>query len=656
MTGRKLHKSKSLLSFLLGSLALCLLSIIHLTQGQADVTMVDLFSSWDQRTEAIMGVRLPRVIIGILAGGCLAMAGLVLQTMTRNPLASAGTLGINAGAYLFVVIGALFFPGMNTSFLFSFLGACFAAFLVFMLAGKTMSPVRVVLTGMIITLLFGALTSSLQLMYEQESNGLFLWGAGTLMQNDWSGVTFIWPFALVLGGLAFFTGKSFDLVHLGDEAAKGLGVPVGLVKTWGWALGILLAAATVSVVGPIGFIGLMAPHLVRLMGIRGHRLQFIHSFLWGAVILIAADVLSRMISPNSELPVGAMTAFIGSPWLMYLAYKAARKMRSDKQKLNSAKKAARPVLVTAVLLCLSAIVGFISISFGGGQFTSIQEMVSGKMFDHVTVQFRWPRVLVSFLVGALLALCGALLQNVLKNPLGDPSIIGITSGGGAGALLILVVFPSLPFFFLPLGALTGSIVAVLIVVLATRRSGFEPISLALMGVAVSAMASGVIQILTVKASLSVSPALVWLAGTTYSSTWNHVYWLLLMLFILVPLTFLICKHLNVLAFSNEVSISLGLKVKLYRLLSIGIAVLIGAICVSIVGAIGFIGLLAPHAARALVGSAFQRVIPVAMMIGGTLLILADFLSRFIMYPTEIPSGLLIALVGAPYILYVMRKL
>lgn len=109
-------------------------------------------------------------------------------------------------------------------------------------------------------------------------------------------------------------------------------------------------------------------------------------------------------------------------------------MRSDKQKLNSAKKAARPVLVTAVLLCLSAIVGFISISFGGGQFTSIQEMVSGKMFDHVTVQFRWPRVLVSFLVGALLALCGALLQNVLKNPLGDPSIIGITSGGGAGAL------------------------------------------------------------------------------------------------------------------------------------------------------------------------------------------------------------------------------
>ncbi|WP_241741829.1 iron ABC transporter permease [Shouchella lehensis] len=652
----KYKKNKSALSFLLGSLILIGLSVMHLVQGQADLSIGDLFSSWDQRTEAIMGVRFPRLMVGILAGGCLAMAGLVLQTMTKNPLASAGTLGINAGAYLFVVIGTLFFPGVNASFLFSFLGACFAAFLVFMLAGKTMSPVRIVLTGMIITLLFGALTSSLQLMYEQESNGLFLWGAGTLMQNDWSGVAFIWPFALFLGLLAILSGKKFDLIHLGDEAAKGLGLPLRFVKTWGWALGILLASATVSVVGPIGFIGLMAPHLVRLMGIRGHRLQFVHTFMWGAVILIAADVLSRLISPNSELPVGAMTAFIGSPWLMYLAYKAARKMRSDKQKLTSSKKTLNPIVVTISLIGVSLVVAYVSISFGGGQFTSIQEMFAGKLVDQVTIQFRWPRVLVSFLVGALLALCGALLQNVLKNPLGDPSIIGITSGGGAGALLILVVFPSLPYIFLPIGAVIGSIMAVLIVILATKRSGFEPISLALMGVAVSAMASGVIQILTVKASLSVSPALVWLAGSTYRSTWDNVVWLLVMLVILVPFTLSLSKHLNVLAFSNEVSISLGSKVKLLRITSIVIAVLIGAVCVSIVGAIGFIGLLAPHAARALVGSAFQRVIPVSMMIGGTLLIIADFLSRYILYPTEIPSGLLVALVGAPYILYVMRKL
>nr|WP_265182181.1 iron chelate uptake ABC transporter family permease subunit [Geomicrobium sp. JCM 19055] len=166
---------------LLGTFLLLLVSLIHLTQGQADYYWTDILTaSWtDERLQAILfGIRLPRLVIGILAGGALAMAGLLLQTLTRNPLASAGTLGINSGAFLFVSAGAIFFPTVaaNFPFLFAFVGSCTAAILVFLLVGRGMEPVKVALTGMIITLLFGAITSGLQLMFEQETNGLFLWG------------------------------------------------------------------------------------------------------------------------------------------------------------------------------------------------------------------------------------------------------------------------------------------------------------------------------------------------------------------------------------------------------------------------------------------------------------------------------------------------
>lgn len=644
-----------------GIVLLAFVSALHLTQGHAAISWRELLvDSWsDGRTQAILfGVRLPRVVIGVLAGGALAMAGLLLQTLTKNPLASAGTLGINAGAYLFVVLGAVFFPAVGAfhPFLLSFFGAVFAAILVFSLVGRGMEPVRVALTGMIVTLLFGAATSGIQLMFEQETNGLFLWGAGTLIQNNWSGVSFAWPFIVIAGAIAIIAGKKFDLLLLGDEAAAGLGASVRRIKLMGWTVAIVLASATVSVVGPIGFIGLMAPHIVRLLHVRGHRMQLVHAFVWGAFLLIAADVLARFIQPGSEIPVGAVTALIGGPWLMYLAYKMGKQYSGGKQTLGGKKsKLGFPVLILLFFL-LTLVFAVVSLSYGGGRFYSLSELASGSLWQQTALQFRWPRVLVAFMVGAILALCGALLQSVLRNPLGDPSILGITSGGGAGALAVMVLLPALPYAFVPVGAVIGAGTAIGIILLVTKRSGWEPISLALMGVAVSAVGSGIIQILTVKASVGVAPVLLWLAGTTYAMSWQDVWFLTAVFFFIVPLSFLLTKQLDVLAFTNDVSVVLGLKVQFVRVCTLLLAVAIGAASVAVVGAIGFIGLLAPHAARGLVGVKSRYVLPMSMAIGGTLLIAADFLSRFMLYPKEIPSGLLVALIGAPYILYIMRKM
>ena len=251
---------------------------------------------------------------------------LILQTLTNNPLASASTLGINAGAYFFVVVSMIFFPSMlgNFPFFVALAGAVLSSVLVVALAGKQMEPVRVALTGMIISLLFASHDRILQLLFENQTNGLFLWGSGTLVQLNWGGVTFAGPMILVLFIAALGLAKPMDVLSLGEDVASSLGQNVRVVKLLAWAVAILLAATTVSVVGPIGFIGLMAPHIVRMLGVRGHFQIFLQSFLWGSVMMIGADVLGRLIQPGQEVPVGAMTALVGGPWLLYLAWKTAK--------------------------------------------------------------------------------------------------------------------------------------------------------------------------------------------------------------------------------------------------------------------------------------------------------------------------------------------
>ena len=314
MFGRNGNKSFVLLTG--GFFLLCLLSLIHLTQGQAAYTVRELLDEvWVEGRvqDIVMSLRLPRLVIGILAGGALAVSGAALQTLTRNPLAAPSTLGINAGAFFFVVASTIFFPSMLGSypFLTALLGAVLSSVMVVTLAGRQMEPVRVALTGMIISLLFASITGTLQLLFENKTNGLFLWGAGTLVQLNWNGVTFAAPVIAIAFVGTLLLAKPLDTLSLGEDIATSLGQKVGTVKLATWAVAIVLAAVTVSVVGPIGFIGLMAPHIVRMLGIKGHLMIFIHSFLWGAIMLVGADVLGRIIQPGQEVPVGAMTALIG---------------------------------------------------------------------------------------------------------------------------------------------------------------------------------------------------------------------------------------------------------------------------------------------------------------------------------------------------------
>jgi len=270
--------------------------------------------------------------------------------------------------------------------------------------------------------------------------------------------------------------------------------------------------------------------------------------------------------------------------------------------------------------------------------------------------FRIPRVLITFIIGAMLAISGVLLQGVLRNPLADASVLGITSMAGAGAMIFLVLFPSLPVTWMPIGAIVGAIIAMLVIFLTSWKTGFQPILVALIGISVSAFGSALIQILVVKSRLAVAAALVWLSGSTYAKGWGDLYLALVLFIILVPIAIYLTRSLNALAFGDEVAISHGLNVSKTRAWSLIIGVALSASAVSIVGTIGFIGLLAPHIARRLVGYFHLPLMIVSMMLGGLLLSLADFIGRVMIAPKEIPSGLVVALIGAPYLLHLLRKI
>ncbi|MCL7746232.1 iron ABC transporter permease [Halalkalibacter alkaliphilus] len=652
MFGKSLNKSFVILTG--GFFLLILLSLIHLTQGQAEYSISELLSEvWVEGRiqDIVLSFRLPRLVIGILAGGALAVSGALLQTLTKNPLAAPGTLGINAGAFFFVVASTIFFPSLigNYPFLTALLGAVVSSVMVVMLAGRQMEPVRVALTGMIISLMFASVTGALQLLFENKTNGLFLWGAGTLVQLNWNGITFAAPVIVIAFGCALLLAKPLDTLSLGEDIATSLGQKVSTVKLATWGVAIVLAAVTVSVVGPIGFIGLMAPHIVRMLGVKGHVMIVIHSFLWGAIMMIGADVLGRIIQPGQEVPVGAMTALIGGPWLLYLAWKTARSIKRSDRQMGGTTSPIRLKVMIPILMAMITLSVVIAFSYNGTEW-------SHNWTNPYIWNFRIPRVLTSFIVGMILAVTGVLLQGVLRNPLADASVIGVTSMGGAGAMLLLVMFPAIPAAFMPLGAIIGSVAALLIILVTAWKNNFQPMLVALMGIAISAFGSAATQVFVVKAKLAVAAALVWLSGSTYGKGWDDVYYALILFALFIGPAIYMTRKLDTLTFGDDVASGLGVSVRSARVWALVIGVALSTIAVSLVGTIGFIGLVAPHIARRLVGYRHLPLILVSGLLGGLLLVTADLLGRILITPNEIPSGLIVAVIGTPYLLYLLRKM
>ena len=275
---------------------------------------------------------LPRLAIAVICGFALAIAGCVMQFVLRNPIASPTTLGVAAGAELGMVLGILLLPaGMSVAgFIPAFIGGCLATFLVFALSAKRgFSPVHMVLAGMVVSLFFGALNTMLLLLHEQQLTSVFVWGAGTLNQNDWSSVTTLLPLVIIPTLLLLVLQRPLSALQFGDGVASSLGVNVKQIKVACLTLAIFVTAAVVSEVGLIGFVGIVAPALARMLGARALHWQILISGLVGATMLLLADLSIQPFSGvgGELLPTGAMTALLGAPFLLWLLQR--KSLQSD---------------------------------------------------------------------------------------------------------------------------------------------------------------------------------------------------------------------------------------------------------------------------------------------------------------------------------------
>lgn len=313
-------------------------------------------------------------------------------------------------------------------------------------------------------------------------------------------------------------------------------------------------------------------------------------------------------------------------------------------------------VLMSVLLLLIVVVFGLSLRYGATSVTYMEIWQQLQSQAGTIYELRLPRVISALLVGMNSAVAGAILQTVLRNPLASPDVIGATAGGGLVTVVVILVAPLIPSFWLPFFSMGGSALAsLLIYVLAYRRQGSSMVSLALVGIAVSSALQAVIKMLIVKYAMSSSQALVWLKGSLYARSMQHAE-------ILWPWTvagmigvMLLVHHLNVMKLDEPVLVSLGVRVRIIRGVLLMIALGLSASAASISGNLSFVGLIVPHLSTKLIGENFIRSLPFTAALGGLFVMLGDLVGRILVPPMEIPVGIVTSLIGAPYFVYLIIK-
>lgn len=314
----------------------------------------------------------------------------------------------------------------------------------------------------------------------------------------------------------------------------------------------------------------------------------------------------------------------------------------------------RFLITMVVLSIILIIVALLSLRLGAVSTPISDIMDELRTGEWLVLKYRLPRLLIAVLVGINMAVSGSILQGITRNPLAAPDIIGISAGGGLFAVIVLLLFPHLGAQVLPAAAFVGAILAATLVYLVSyQRGGIRPMRLALTGVAISTGFQALITFMIVQFALTSPQALVWLKGSLYARSWQHVELLWPWTVALVILTLMCYRLLNTLQLDEDTVKGLGMRIQLARLALLAVAVGLAASSVAIAGTIGFVGLVVPPLARLLVGSDSRYAVPVAALLGAVLVATADMLGRIVHPPLEIPAGIITALIGAPYFLYIL---
>ncbi|MGS0897005.1 Fe(3+)-hydroxamate ABC transporter permease FhuB [Burkholderia stagnalis] len=599
---------------------------------------------------------LPRLAVALLSGAALGLSGLIFQYVLRNPVAEPTTLGVAAGASLALTAASLWFPA---ALLFgrewiALAGALAAVALVLAIAWRrALSPLTVVLAGLVVTLCSGAFSSMLTLFFGDSLGSLFIWQSGMLDQNDWSVVSYLLPRLAIGFALAGLLARPLALLEMGDETAVSLGLPVRTIRAAAMVIASALAAVVVSAVGVIGFIGLAGPALARLAGARTLAARLCWAPAISACLLWISDQtvqLAGLVMP--EIPTGTATALLGGPLLLWLLPRLKGEpptVPDAGEHISSVR--ARPWQIVAACVLLAVGVWFAA-DFNRGptgwhvaNWEALRPLLSIRM----------PRVAGSLAAGAMLAIAGVLMQRMTGNPMASPEILGISSGASLGLVVLLFAIAA-PGKLAQLGAAFAGAFATLSLMFALgRRSGFAPERLVLAGIAVTTVFSGLAALLVSTGDPRMALLQAWMSGSTYRVEPPDAAVALVVTVLGCAALPLFARTLDILPLGDAVAGSLGVDIARHRRFLLMLAAVLTAASTLIVGPISFVGLMGPHLARLL---GFRRSAAQALggaLIGAMLLVVADWLGRNLLFPDQVPAGLFATFIGGPYFLFLMWR-
>jgi len=598
---------------------------------------------------------LPRVMIALLVGAGLGLVGVLFQQVLRNPLAEPTTLGVASGAQLGITVATLWALPIAVQPYVALIGAAVVGVVVFGVAwGRRLSPVTLILAGLVLSLYCGAVNQLLAIFNYDQLQNMFLWSTGSLNQQDWSSVQTLWP--RLLGGLVLtlLLLRPLTLMGLDDGVARNLGLALSITRLAILSLAIILSAQLVSAVGIVGFIGLFAPLLAKILGARRLLPRLFLAPLIGALILWLSDqVVIWLASFWREISTGTITALIGAPILLWLLPRL-RTYSMPSMGIGDNVQAERQARYLWISLGLLLLIITAALALSLGRNEQGLSWLSGALFDEV-LPWRWPRVLSAMTAGIMLAVAGCLIQRLTGNAMASPEVLGISSGAAFGVVLMLFFVPGDAFgWMLPAGSL-GAAVTLLVIIISAGRGGFSPQRMLLAGVALSTAFMMLLMLMMASGDPRMSSILTWISGSTYNVSGIESLQSLGIMVVLLAIMPFCRRWLVILPLGRATASAVGMAVTPAQLLVLLLAATLTAAATLIIGPLSFVGLMAPHIASML---GFRRAMPqmiISGMLGGILMIVADWFGRMILFPNQVPAGLLATFIGAPYFIYLLRK-
>ncbi|AMP09861.1 fecCD transport family protein [Collimonas arenae] len=616
----------------------------------------------------LFDLSMPRVAAALVAGACLAVAGTLFQAITRNPLASPDLLGITGGAQL-GLLAAMIVPVLAGVASVPLLFGCglAAALCVVAAAGWRATPLRLVLAGSVCMLLFSAISTLVLAFFEQSIAGAALWASGSLYQPGASGLKTAMGWLLLPLLVLPFVIRPLNPLVLGDDAATAAGVRIDAARGVAMVVAVGFASVAVSIAGPLSYVGLIAPNLLRqIRGAKSSKLGALVplSALVGGALVLVTDSAVLVLDLDATLSTGVAIALVGTPLMLAMIRSGAAWAGAMGKEQEPPASAARtrgmlalaaqpwPVIAGGLLLASAALL-FVGASLGARMIDPASWLAALDGRDEVTrmlLDLRVPRLLCALLAGGLLAASGVLMQSIVRNPLAGPEVLGVTQGAGLATFIALILWPFAAHSTLAVAALVGGGATLMLTLLLNRRHRYAPLAVALTGLVLGTLWTTLSQWLITQQSVQPARFVVWLVGGTYGRSWGEVMTLLPWCLLALPVLAFLAKPLDLLALGDEQAASLGLPIAVLRPLVLTVATLAACAAVAAVGPVSFIGLMAPHLAAMLGARSHRTRLWLAAVCGALLLALADVAARTLLAPREIPAGVLTAMIGAPYLL------